>query len=106
MTPVYEVVSGQILLSQKRRFFSLHGEVLLPMMREIGIAPVLLLVTELGRYCRFLDIYKYNSLAHYEELTDRLISNPRLDEYYADIARCINGEITVEIMRESPYGEQ
>jgi len=64
-TPIYEVVSGQILLGRHGEFFQLHRDVLLPMLHDAGIEPVLLLVTEVGRYLRFLDIYEaIEELAH------------------------------------------
>jgi len=48
MKPVYEVVSGRILLSKREDFFRLHRDWLLSMMHKIGIRPVLLLMTEIG----------------------------------------------------------
>lgn len=48
MQAIYEVVSGQILLSHRQRFFELHSVILLPIMREIGIEPKMLLITEIG----------------------------------------------------------
>jgi hypothetical protein len=56
MKPVYEVASGSILLSKREDFFRLHRDWLLPMMHKIGIRPVLLLMTEIGSYGKFLDI--------------------------------------------------
>jgi len=43
------VVSGSILLSKREDFFRLHRDWLLPMKHKIGIRPVLLLMTEIGR---------------------------------------------------------
>jgi hypothetical protein len=103
MQPIYEVVSGQILLSHRRRFFELHSEVLLPIMREIGISPQVLLITEIGRYGRFLDIYRYPDLAKYQILTDKLLSDPRVEPYYAEVGQCVHGSISVEIMVDLPY---
>src|SRR6476660_7867255 len=74
-----------------------------PMMHKIGMRPVLLLMTEIGSYGKFLDIYRYDSLAQYEELTDRLLSHPELQSYYAEVGECILGSISIEIMREMPY---
>src|ERR1700682_5186520 len=51
MKPVYEVVSGSILLSKREDFFRLHRDWLLPMMHKIGIRPVLLLMTEIATLC-------------------------------------------------------
>jgi hypothetical protein len=73
------------------------------MMHKIGIRPVLLLMTEIGSYGKFLDIYRYDSLAQYEELTDRLLSHPELQSYYAEVGQCILGSISIEIMRVMPY---
>ena len=102
---LYEVVSGQILLSARHQFFQLHSEVLLPIMKEVGIQPQLLLLTEIGRYGRFQDVYRYESLAEYQRLTDKLLADPRMGPYYAQVGICIQGSITVEIMRELPYGK-
>ncbi len=103
MSPVYEVVTGTVLLAQRKRFYSLHEEILLPMMRNIGIEPILMLITEIGTYGRFLDVYRYENLAKYEELTDALIGLPALDDYYKSVGECILGTIAVEIMQELPY---
>jgi hypothetical protein len=81
----------------------LHSGTLLPIMRKIGIHPTLMLVTELGRFGRFLDVYRYQNLAEYERLTDELIRHPDLSDYYAEIGQCIHGSIEVEIMSELPY---
>ncbi len=102
---LYEVVSGQILLSAREQFFQLHSEVLLPIMKEVGIQPQLLLLTEIGRYGRFLDVYRYESLAEYQRLTDKLLADPRMGPYYVQVGTCIQGSISVEIMRELPYGK-
>ena len=73
---LYEVVTGQILLSRRKQFFDLHQNVLLPIMQKIGIRPKLLLITEIGRHGRFLDIYEYKDFADYENLTNQLIEHP------------------------------
>ncbi len=106
MKPIFEVVSGQILLSKKREFFNLHSNILLPVMIEYRIRPQMLLITEIGRFGRFLDIYRYVDLAQYEELTDRLIADARLAPYYEKIGSCVHGSISVEIMRELPYAAE
>jgi len=106
MKPVYEVVSGQILLSHRARFFELHSQVLLPIMREHGITPILLLTTELGRFSRFLDVYRYDDLADYERRTDALTTDHRMPAYYAAVGECVWGGINVEIMTDLPYSAQ
>lgn len=103
MNAVFEVVTGQVLLSQRERFFELHANVLLPIMRDIGITPKLLLITEIGRYGRFLDVYRYENLSEYQRLTDQLLSDPRITPYYEKVGKCVHGSITVEIMRSLPY---
>jgi hypothetical protein len=103
MQPIYEVVSGQILLSHRQRFFELHSVILLPIMREIGIEPKMLLIIEIGRYGRFLDIYRYPDLAQYEILIDKLLSDPRTEPYYAEVGHCVHGSISVGIMIDLPY---
>ena len=101
--PIFEVVSGQILLSRRREFERLHCDVLLPMMREAGIEPFLLLVIELGVHGRFLDIYRYPSLVEYERRTDALLANAKIHDYYAQISQCIQGSISVEIGLPFPH---
>lgn len=103
MSSLFEVVSGQILLSEKSKFFDLHSNVLLPIMKDIGIRPEILLITEIGRHGRFLDIYRYEDMAHYQRLTDALVTHPKINAYYAEIGKCILGSISVELMRELPY---
>jgi hypothetical protein len=103
MDQVYEVVTGQILLSHRERFFELHSTKLLPIMKEIGIKPTLLLITEIGRYGRFLDVYQYESFPEYIKLTDQLLSHPAIPAYYSEVGKCIEGSIQVEIMRDLPY---
>ena len=100
VSPVYEVVSGQILLGQQKEFVRLHREVLLQLMRDADIQPFLCLFTELGRYARFLDIYQYPSLSEYGRRTDALLTDPRIDDYYARISKCIEGSIQVELAVE------
>ena len=100
---IFEVVSGQIRLDRRTEFMRLHATVLLPMMKDVGIEPHLLLLTEVGRYCRFLDIYRYANLDDYERKTDRLLSNPDMEGYYERVGECVHGGISIEIMRRLPY---
>jgi hypothetical protein len=100
---IYEVVSGEILLSSRREFFRLHDEILLPIMQEIGIKPLLLLITEIGRYGKFVDIYCYENYDDYFKRTERLLARPEIEPYYEQIGKLINGTIDVELMREMPY---
>jgi len=99
------VVTGQVQLEKRQQFMQAHSEVLLPMMRSAGIKPKLLLLTEIGRFCRFLDVYEYADLTEYEAKTDSLISNPGMKAYYEQVGECIEGGICVEIMKRLPYAE-
>jgi hypothetical protein len=72
-------------------------------MREVGITPALMLLTEIGRYCRFLDVYRYPDLVQYDQLTERLLAHPRIPAYYEEIGHCIDGGLTIELMSELPY---
>lgn len=103
MSPIFEVVSGQVLLSRRQDFFDLHSGILVPMMEKIGIQPVIFLFTELGRYGRFLDIYRYENLSEYDRLTSQLLAVPEIEDYYRRVGDTIDGSIQVEIMRELPY---
>ena len=100
---VYEVVSGEILLSSRQAFFSLHDTILLPIMKELGINPFLFLITEIGRYGRFIDVYRYNNYSEYFELTDKLLAHPGMESFYNQIGKLINGTFNVELMKELPY---
>jgi hypothetical protein len=102
-SPIYEIVSGQILLGKQENFYQLHRDVLLPMIHEAGIEPVLMLITEVGRYARFLDIYRYSSLDQYGKLTDSFLQNKQLSQYYSKIGQCIDGSIQVELALEFPH---
>jgi len=99
---IYEVVRGQIRLSKRNEFFRLHREKLLPMLKEAGIEPVLLLVSEIGPYGRFLDVYRYNSLEEYGRKTDEFLRNPEIANYYGEVGECIMGSIEVELAVEIP----
>jgi hypothetical protein len=95
--PIFEVVTGQILLSRRAEFERLHRDILIPMMRRAGIEPFLLLVTELGAYGKFVNIYKYPDLREYERRTDALLGDSNMQRFYGDIAQCIHGSISIEI---------
>jgi len=103
MTQLYEVVSGLILLHKREIFYRLHGEVLLPLMKQVGIVPVLMIITEVGRYNTFLDVYRYRDFADYQQKTDALLSSPGMEPYYKNIGDCIHGGIEVQLMRDLPY---
>lgn len=103
---IYEVVTGQILLSKRREFFDLHCKTLLPVMKQIGITPKILLITEIGRYGRFLDIYEYESFADYDIKTAELLKQPIIESYYEKVGECIDGSITIELMTELPYAKE
>ena len=90
-TNIYEIVRGQIKLSRRQDFFHLHGNRLLPMIRDAGIEPVLLLVTEVGQFGRFLDVYRYDLLTEYGIKTDRLLGDARIPQYYSEVWRMHNG---------------
>jgi hypothetical protein len=103
---LYEVVTGQVVLGKKEKFFELHNGLLLPMMKEVGIHPFLLLLTEIGRYGRFLDIYVYNDYHDYESKTSKLLEHPKLKGYYESVSECVDGSIIIELMSELPYAKK
>lgn len=100
---LFEVVTGQIRLDSRKRFFQLHSEFLLPRMKELGIIPKVLLITEIGDYGKFLDIYQYENFSDYENKTDQLLASEGIEEYYESVGKCIQGSINVSLMRELPY---
>jgi hypothetical protein len=95
--PIYEVVTGQIRLGKQEEFFALHRDVFLPLAALVGIEPSLLLVTEVGRYLRFVDVYRYDSLEEYRSRTDRLLSQTEIADYYDKISECIVGHLDIEL---------
>lgn len=99
-SPVYEIVSGQILLGKREEFASLHRDVLLPMIREAGIEPMLMLVNETGCYARFLNIYRYPSLEEYGKRTDAFMQDKRVEDYFSKMIQCIDGSIQVDLALE------
>ncbi|WYU51075.1 NIPSNAP family protein [Bacillus sp. FSL K6-0047] len=101
--PIYEVVSGQVILSKRQEFFRLHSEILLPIMKEIKIRPKLMMFTEIGRYGRFIDVYTYENLTDYESKTNILLAHPEIESYYQKIGEAVMGSIQIEIMRDLPY---
>jgi hypothetical protein len=100
---IFEIVTGQILLARRQDFLRYHKDLLLPMLRAANIEPVLCLLTELGRYGRFLDIYRYPSLEEYGKRTDAFLKDTRLPDYYAQVGTCIEGSISVELALEFPH---
>jgi len=102
---IYEVVTGQILLNKRQEFYRLHNEFLLPVMNELQIKPLALLVTELGAYGKFLDIYEYASLSDYDTKSSLILKHPGLEAYYRNIGECIHGSISIEIMKDLPYAK-
>ncbi len=99
---LFEVISGQIRLGEVDEFYKLHHDILLPAMAAVGIKPFLFLITEVGRFRRFIDIYQYDNMVDYEEKTNALISKD-LREYYSRIQNCINGDLLIELMNKMPY---
>ncbi len=102
-SPIYEVVSGQVRLGKREKFLQLHRELFFPIMRDSGIEPLVMLITELGRHLRFLDIYRYPSLEEYGKRTDSFLQDQRVEEYYSQIGECIEGSIQVELALEFPH---
>lgn len=102
---LYEVVTGQVRLDSRQRFFHLHEAFLLPAMKALDIKPVVMLMTEIGDYGRFLDIYEYLDFADYGTKTDKLLEHEGMEQYYQEIGGCIHGSIQIQLMRNLPYAE-
>lgn len=99
-SPIYEIVSGQILLGKREEFANLHHDVLLPILNEAGIESVLMLVTETGCYARFLNIYRYLTLEEYGKQTNAFMQDKRVADYFSKMIPCIDGSIHVELALE------
>jgi hypothetical protein len=96
-SPIYEVVSGQILLGKREEFTNLHQNILLPMVHEAGIEPVVMLVTEVGQYAHFMNIYRYPSLEEYGKRSDAFMKNKRVSDFFAQMIQCVDGSLKVEL---------
>ncbi|MFQ4142848.1 NIPSNAP family protein [Chlorogloeopsis sp. ULAP02] len=96
-SPIYEVVSGQILLGKREEFTNLHQNILLPMVHEAGIEPVLMLVTEVGQYAQFMNIYRYTSLEEYGKRSDDFMKNKRVSDFFTYMIQCVDGALKVEL---------
>lgn len=96
-SPIYEIVSGQILLNKREEFTNLHETILLPIVREAKIEPVLMLVTEVGYYARFINIYRYPSLEEYGKRTDTFMKDKRVADFFTNMIPCIQGSLQVEL---------
>lgn len=99
---VYEIVRGQIRLSHRQKFFELHRNRLMPMLSAAGIEPVVLLVSEIGPYGRFLDIYRFASMQDYDARTSAFLGRPDIGDYYEAVGQCIVGSIDIELATEIP----
>ena len=96
-SPIYELVSGQIKLGKREEFSRIHREILLPILKDTGIEPVSMLVTESGAYDRFLNIYRYADLMSYGQRTDAFAKDTRVGDYFSAMLPCIEGSLQVEL---------
>lgn len=99
-SPIYELVSGQIKLGKREEFSRIHRQILLPILQDAGIEPVSMLVTESGRYDRFLNIYRYTDLSNYGSRTDAFAQDKRVSDYFGAMLTCIEGPLQVELALE------
>ncbi|MEM8642973.1 MAG: NIPSNAP family protein [Cyanobacteria bacterium P01_G01_bin.54] len=99
-TPIYELVSGQLRLGKQAEFAKAHQEILVPILRDTGIEPVSMLVTEAGCYGRFLNIYRYLNLDKYGQQTDAFARDQRVVDYFSKLLDCIEGPLQVDLATE------
>jgi NIPSNAP len=99
-SPIYEIVSGKILLGKQEEFAKLHRDIFMPLVKDIGIEPVLMLVTETGSYGRFINIYRYSSLEEYGKLNNAFMKDKRVADYFEIMLKCIDGSLQVEFSLE------
>lgn len=97
---LFEVASGQILLSKRREFERLHRKILVPNCEKAGIKVVHCLMAEVGSIGKFIDIYQYGDYQEYDSKTTLLEDLLWKAGYYEKIQKCISGSISIELMRE------
>lgn len=95
---VFEVVSGQVRIGARRRFRELHAEKLLPAYHRAGVRVVAALMTEVGTFGKFVDIYEYKDFGDYEEKSSLIADVLEESGYYPEIQECILGSISIELM--------
>ncbi|MEO1402647.1 MAG: NIPSNAP family protein [Cyanobacteria bacterium J06635_1] len=99
-SPIYELVSGQLRLGKQAEFAKAHQEILIPILKDAGIEPVSMLVTEAGCYGRFLNIYRYLDLDRYGQQTDAFAQDKRVADYFSKLLDCIEGPLQVDLAME------
>ena len=97
---VFELVTGQVLLSKRPLFIELHSTILIPTYKKLGIQIVCCLMTEVGDIGKFIDIYQYSSYGEYDEKTFKLEQLLKEVGYYDKIQNCIQGSISVQLMNK------
>ena len=99
-SPIYELVSGQIKLGKRAEFSRIHQEILIPILKDIGIQTVSMLVTEAGQYDQFLNTYRYLNLEKYGKETDAFAHDKRVTDYFGAMLDCIEGPLKVDLAIE------
>ena len=102
---VFEVVSGQLRIGARSRFRELHAQKLLPAYRKAGIRVVAALMTEVGSFGKFVDIYEYRDFGDYEARSSLVAASLEDSGYYPEIQECIVGSISIELMESFLSGQ-
>ncbi|MEO8649847.1 MAG: hypothetical protein ABI539_11840 [Acidobacteriota bacterium] len=95
---IFEVVHGEVKISERDRFKELHRSILLPICASLGINLELTLMSEVGRFGRFINVYSYDSYQDYEDRSGRLESELANASFYEQIQACLVGTIDIELM--------
>ena len=98
--PIYEIVTGTLKLGKNVEFAKGHQDILVPILKDCGIEPVSMLVTETGTYGKFYNIYRYSALNVYGTQTDGFAKHPKVGDYFNVLTSCVEGSIQVELATE------
>ena len=97
---IYEVVTGIVRIDKRKEFVELHRVNILPVYARYDLKIICCLLTEVGEFGRFLDVYQYDSYAHYEQISEQIYQELNKGNYYSRIRECIEGNISISIMTD------
>jgi hypothetical protein len=95
---IFEVVHGEVKISKRDRFRELHRDILLPICASLGINLELTMMSDVGRFGRFINVYSYDCYQDYEERSGCLEAELLNVGFYQEIEECLVGTIDIELM--------
>ena len=97
---IYEVITGIVRIDKRSEFIGLHREYILPVYAKNSVTVICCLLTEVGEFGKFIDVYEYPSYEEYEKKSEAIFRELREKEYYPKINGCIVGNITISLMAD------